>query len=1246
MTSGYYRFPTIHQDTIVFVSEDDLWSVSIQGGVARRLTSNLGETGYPMLSPNGTQLAFVGREEGTAEIYVMPAEGGSAQRLTYLNSNCRVVGWSRDGASILFAGNHGQVVASEMALFQVAADGGNGDVHSLPFGTARSISFGPQGGVVLGRNTGDPARWKRYRGGTAGHLWIDRNGDGGFVRFLGDMQGNIASPMWLATGDGDEGRIYFVSDHEGIGNLYSCRPDGSDLRRNTDHDDYYVRNPSTDGVNIVYHAGADLYVFRPEIDQAARVEVVYLSPRIQRNRKFADAGRYMDGYHLHPSGQATALTSRGKAFGFFNHEGAVLQYGKRQGVRYRHPEWLHDWRRILLVSDETGEETLEIYGEQPFSEPERLEGLEIGRVVALRGSPVEDKVAISNHRHELLLVDLKSRRVTVVDRSPYRNMAGFDWSPDGRWLAYSCAATSRTSEIRLYHLPEDDAIASEPPPLPDEPLPLTTVGERHTVSRPVLHDVRPAFDPAGKYLYFLSYREFNPVYDGLHFDLGFPWGMRPYLITLRADLANPFIPKPEMADDHDGHEGGDHEEDDEDNGDDSGDGNGAGMGEDAEDDGETAGDEDSDGAAGDGDEDGDEDGDAGDEDDAPPTATPYHTAEHAAAEDGAHESQEHKAKDKDGERGRRPKLLQIDLEGIERRVIAFPVPDGRYGQIAGIPGKALFTVFPIQGQLDGESDWDDEQEPEAGALRAYDFKDYKSETLAENVSTFDLSANRKKLIYASRNQLRVIPAGEKSPSGSGYTRKTGWINLYRVKVSVDPQSEWEQMFREAWRLQRDHFWTEDMAQVDWEAVYRQYFQLIPRISTRAEFSDLMWEMQGELGTSHAYEFGGDYRPRPFYSQGFLGAELVWDAEAGGYCVGELVLGDPWDVHSNSPLAAAGVDIRPGDVIVAINGQRLSQAIGPAQLLVNQAGHEVLLTLLARAEDGKPNSSAPNAASEAASSDETQEKVVLPGSGAVSEPTAASDDGTGEAEPEAPRYRSVVVRAIADEAPARYRHWVEDNRRRVHEATDGKVGYVHVPDMGAQGYAEFHRGYLAEVDRDALIVDVRYNGGGHVSQLILEKLARRRLGYDLSRWGGLVPYPMESVAGPLVALTNEHAGSDGDIFCHSFKLMKLGPLVGKRTWGGVIGISPHQALVDGTITTQPEYSFWFEDVGWSVENYGTDPDIEVDITPQDYRAGRDPQLQRAVDEALRLLAEAPKKVPELSAKPSRALPKLPPRTPML
>jgi tricorn protease len=389
----------------------------------------------------------------------------------------------------------------------------------------------------------------------------------------------------------------------------------------------------------------------------------------------------------------------------------------------------------------------------------------------------------------------------------------------------------------------------------------------------------------------------------------------------------------------------------------------------------------------------------------------------------------------------------------------------------------------------------------------------------------------------------------------------------------------------------------------------------------------------------------------------LGAELTWDGEAGGYRVGELLLGDAWDSSANSPLAAPGVDVKPGDVIVAVNGQTVDAETSPAQLLVNQAGQEVLLTLQARPK-ATPNGPETGRGNGKTNGKETPAQEAQPQEDGMPEkkvPEKKVDESEGDTvipdaappmggTPASPTLRTTVVKTIGNEMPARYRNWVNENRRKVHEATAGRVGYVHIPDMGAEGYAEFHRGYLAEVDRDALIVDVRYNGGGHVSQLILEKLARRRLGYDQSRWGGLIPYPVESVSGPLVALTNEHAGSDGDIFCHSFKMLKLGPLVGKRTWGGVIGISPRHALVDGTVTTQPEYSFWFEDVEWGVENYGTDPDIEVDITPQDYRSGADPQLDRAIQEALQLIAQGSRKMPELTTKPSRALPKLPPRVP--
>ncbi|MGL4651705.1 MAG: S41 family peptidase, partial [Caldilineaceae bacterium] len=820
-------------------------------------------------------------------------------------------------------------------------------------------------------------------------------------------------------------------------------------------------------------------------------------------------------------------------------------------------------------------------------------------------------------------------------------------------------------------LPTAPVVASVVANTPSHPNPVT-------ISRPVLRDVAPTFDPDGNHLYFLSFREFNPVYDGLHFDLGFPWGMRPYVITLRADLPNPFIPHPELDEDEDRRK--------EEKEPAATNGNGNGKPKDdpapppADPPAEPPADPPAEPPAAD--PPAPDDPPAEDPPANPPAAEPSPDEADEDAADGAgsggaaamvvvgasarlrrgeypapriyamfgppaapeqpealipapkpastgqatNGSAEAPPPSPKPRRG-----LRIDLDGIAQRILPFPVPDGRYGQIRAISGKVLFTNFDVVGTLDNR-DWDDD-DTQLGTLRAWSFKDFKSEVLVDRVGWFDLSRDRKKLIYGSGRRLRVISAGDKPNSDSGHSRRTGWVDLSRIKVSVDPLAEWQQMFREAWRLQRDHFWSEDMNSVDWHAVFDRYFPLIARVSTRLEFSDLIREMQGELGTSHTYEVGGDYRPAPYYGLGFLGATLAWDAQRGGYRVAAIAPGDPWVRDAHSPLAATGIDVKVGDLLVGVNGQRVDAATSPAQLLVHQAGQEVLLTFAELPESAAPALSTTPAVPATSAATETDVTVQAPEGAPAPDDAAASDQ----------QLRSVVVRTLRSETLAYYRTWVEQNRNRVHELSKGRVGYVHIPDMGPSGYAEFLRGYLAETDRDAMVVDVRYNGGGHVSQLILEKLARRRIGFESSRWGGVNPYPSDSIAGPQVALTNEYAGSDGDIFCHSFKLLKLGPLVGKRTWGGVVGINPRHPLVDGTVTTQPEYGFWFEDVGWNVENYGTDPDIEVDYTPQDYAAGRDPQLERAVAEALRLLELQPVLRPDFATRPSLAQPKLPPRS---
>jgi tricorn protease len=483
----------------------------------------------------------------------------------------------------------------------------------------------------------------------------------------------------------------------------------------------------------------------------------------------------------------------------------------------------------------------------------------------------------------------------------------------------------------------------------------------------------------------------------------------------------------------------------------------------------------------------------------------------------------------------------------------------------------------------------------------FDFATGRAETLMDKADRFTLAADHTTLLVREGQRLRAIAVKGKgdggdrdaAPASDAPSRKSGWIALDRVRVSVEPRREWRQMLREVWRLQRDQFWVADMSGVDWDAVWQRYEPLVERVATRGELSDLIWEMQGELGTSHAYEMGGDHRKPPAVALGHLAAETRYIDDAQGYEITRIVAGDPWDAGADSPLHAVGVEAAVGDRIVAVNGQPVSRERPPQALLVHQAGAKVELTLARGA-----------------------------GAAAVT--------------------RQVLVAALADEVPARYREWVERNRAWVHERSGGRVGYFHLPDMMAAGFAEFHRYFSAECDRAGLIVDVRYNRGGHVSSLLLEKVARKRIGYDIKRWGPPTPYPEEAVAGPVVALANEHAGSDGDIFSHGFKLMGIGPLVGTRTWGGVIGIWPRHKLVDGTETTQPEFSFWFKDVGWGVENHGTDPQVEVDNAPHDALAGRDRQLETALEVALQQIERAGDTPPVFGPRPHLAAPPLPPR----
>jgi len=1060
---GYYRYPTIHRDRIVFVAEDDLWTVNANGGTARRLTSNLGEVSHPLFSPDGKWLAFIGREEGDMEVYVMASDGGPAKRLTFLGTTTFVRGWRNN--KIIFSSNTSQPFRHLLWLYEVDLRGN--ESKRLPYGPARSISYG-EAGVVIGRNTGDPAMWKRYRGGTSGEIWIDKNQTGKFKKMI-HLKGNLANPMWIGN------RIYFISDHKGIANIFSCNPLGKNLRQHTNHKEFFSRNASADGKLIVYHNGADIYIYDPRKNEKKKISIEYRSPNVQRNRKFTDAAKYLEDYAPNCDGSSIAIVSRGKSFTMGNWEGSVSEQKAKKSVRHRLACWLYDGKRVVLVSDEGGEDHLEIHWCNGSKRAKRLRQLNIGRPMEMKTSPKKDEVVLTNNRNELILVNLVKGKLTNIDRSKFGLINGFSWSPDGNWIAYSCWKNMRISIIKVYDVKKK---------------------KTHEVTEPLLYDLEPVFDPQGRYLYFISHRIFNPVHDNLQFDLNFPKGIRPYAITLRKNLASPFV-----------------------------------------------------------------------------------LASHAFEENKLMMLKK---------TPKSIKQVKIDFDGIKKRIVAFPVEESIYHGLSASNDRIFYMTYKIEG-LKGIP-WFQSQMPAKATLKYFDLEKTTEGMLVDGVSSYKISKDGTAVACRIGNKLRFVRAGkipkEELPKGTKPGRETGWIDLKRVKVSIDPVLEWKQMFKEAWRLQRDYFWVPDMSGIDWKKVLKRYLPLVNRVTSRSEFSDLLWEMQGELGTSHAYELGGDYKQHPSYKLGFLGADMKYDEKLKAYRFIHIPEGDNWDVSNMPPLQRPGVNIKKGMLLLEVAGKKLSKNVSPNQVLVNLAGEEVQLKVAAR----------------------TGKKV-----------------------------RTVCVKTVGNETPIRYRDWVEKNREYVHKKSKGRVGYVHIPDMGPEGYSEFHRYFLVELDYDGLIVDVRFNGGGNVSGILISKLARKRVGYALTRWMGSSPFPFESVAGPMIALTNEYAGSDGDIFSHSFKLMGLGKLIGRRTWGGVIGIWPRNLLVDGTITTQPEFSFWFKDVGWGVENYGTDPDIEVDISPDEYVKGVDAQLKRTIEEIQKELVEHPPLKPKFGKRPKHNLP---------
>ncbi len=1105
-SSGYLRYPHIHGDLLVFVSEDDIWLAPADGGRAWRLSADSAQVSYPRFSRDGATIAWTSWRDGAPEVYTTDTEGSAAERLTYWgDARTRVTGWTRHG-EVLAVTATGQPESFLTWAYAVPLAGS--PPRRLPFGPVADLALEEAGSALLaGRMNNEMAYWKRYRGGTRGKLWIATGEDPLFTRVLSGLGGQLGAPMLIG------GRLFFLSDHEGTGNIYSCALDGGGIRRHTDHDGMYARNPATDGQRIVYHVAGDIWILDSPQAPPRRIEVSLSSPAAARAPRLVSAEDHLDSLDCDRTGQASVVEVRGTVHWLTHKDGPARALHVDPAARARLPKVLGDTGRVVWVTDASGPDALEIASVAGETGTRVIaEGL-LGQVHILTAAPDGATVAVAAHDGRVLAVGVASGQVTELAASDDGVAGGLSWSPDSAWLAWSQPGPQPLRRIKMARVARPAGGSATGvrgdgfPPGGSTVVPPGQHGTIIDVTDGRFADTDPVFTLDGLYLAFISRRSFDPVYDEQTFDLSFPLGSRPYLVPLAAQTPSPFGPLPDGR---------------------------------------------------------------------PLNQDPAETDQ-----------------DKDDE-SERPEV-SVDAEGISGRVVGVPVVEARYSNLRAVKDGLAWLREPVAGVL-GEGAASPEDDAERPVLEAFDLRKREITELSGELDWFDVSGDGTRVVVRDGEELRVLPSEHSGDHDSG---ESVTVDLSRARFTADPVALWQHAYTEAGRLMRRDFWAPGLSGVDWDAVLEDYRPLLDRVRGADDFTDLMWEVVAELGTSHAYlvKAGQDFRPSVggAAAVGQLGADISRDG-SGRWMVDRVLPGESSDPRARSPLEAPGVVVRPGDELVAVDGRPVDPVLGPAPLLAGTVGKPVELT-------------------------------VRP--------------------PSQSQTRRVVVVPLRDERRLRYQDWVTGRRRLVRELGDGRLGYLHIPNMVGEGWADFHRDLHTEMRFDALVMDVRGNGGGHISQLVVEKLARRVIGWDQGRWVQPVSYPQDGRRGPVVTVADEFAGSDGDIVTAAIKLLGLGPVVGTRTWGGVIGIEgiPGHELADGTHMTVPRYAFWFDEYGWGVENYGVEPDVEVLITPDDWTAGHDPQLETAVRLALEALEKQSPKVPaDPATGPSKVRPPLPPREP--
>ena len=1097
------RSPTVSASQIAFAYANNIWAADRAGGLARRLTSFQGQTTNPRFSPDGRWIAFSGEYAGNTDVYVIPAEGGDPKRLTWHPGGDVVQGWTHDGKAIMFTSGRATWAPGGAGRFwTVPVEGGVEEPMPLPRGYQGKIS--PSGTHIAYRmNSSWDEERRNYRGGQNRPIWIV------------DLKTyDLVSPPWTDSKDMDPvwvgDTVYFISDRDGVANVWSYESKTKKLAQVTKFTDFDVKSMDAGGGVVVFEQAGQVHELDPKsgrtkaLSITARGDFPWMMPR------WADVTARMSNIALSPTGRRVVVEARGEIFTIPAEKGDIRNITNTSGAAERDPAWSPDGKWVSYFSDKSGEYRLVIEAQDGLQPPRELAIQNPKHYYTATWSPDSKKLLYSDTDLNVWVMDIATGQAKKVGQDPWmvpRRTLHPTWSPDSKWVAYASRLNSLYRAIFVSNV---------------------ETGETKQVTDGLADVMYPVFDSGGKYLWFLASTNFglgSQWLDMTSYDREETFGL--YFAVLKKGEPSPLLP-----------------ESDEDRGVGSappgppGGGGGGGRG-------------------------GGRGGQGG-----------------GAGEAGAAGEQEEPREQ--APRGpRTPVTVQIDFDGLQQRIISVPgVPERQYSSLkAGATG----TVYYLEASPGGGGG-------RGGAggggntLHRYRLSDRRAAVFVQGVAEYAISADGRKLLYRTGGGGGGRGGrGGGAPGGGGANlflvdadRNPPQAGAGRLDVSLrmflEPREEFKQIFAEGWRNQRDYLYVPNTHGSDWPRMRQMYGRLLPYVNHRADLNYLLDNMGAEIAVGHSYVRGGEMPDVPQSPGGLLGADFT--VEQGRYKIARIYDNESWNPDLRAPLAAPGVDVSVGDFIVAINGIELRAPDNIYRLLDGSANRQTVISV--------------------------NSKPVMEGA------------------------RQVTVVPVANEGGLRTRAWVEHNRRLVDRLSDGKLAYVHVPNTGQGGYESFNRYYFAQQHKQGAIVDERYNGGGSAADYIIDVLQRDFDGYFNNVAGTRMPVtsPSAGIWGPKVMIINEMAGSGGDLMPYMFRHRKIGPLVGKRTWGGLVHTADTPAFVDGGSMIAPRGGFFTREGKWAVENEGVAPDIDVENWPKDVIAGKDPQLERAVEEAMKMLKANP------------------------